>query len=170
MQIITLADPATPDASDRAREHLSKIGRRSRRTRSRHPESSANQPVEEADFVSEFGREAFMAAIEKIREYIVAGDVMQVVLAQRMSVPFGTAPINLYRALRNLNPSPYMYLHGPRRLPLREFVAGDPRPRGRRRHRQPPAGRNAAPRPHRSRRPGDGGRNRSATRRRSPST
>ncbi len=50
-----------------------------------------------------------MAAIEKIREYIVAGDVMQVVLAQRMSVPFSDAPINLYRALRNLNPSPYMY-------------------------------------------------------------
>ncbi len=47
--------------------------------------------------------------IEKIREYIAAGDVMQVVLAQRMSVPFIDAPINLYRALRNLNPSPYMY-------------------------------------------------------------
>jgi anthranilate synthase component 1 len=109
MQIITLAEPDSPDALTRAKEHLGKIGRRLAGPVPDVPSSSANQPVEETDFVSEFGREAFMAAIEKIRDYIVAGDVMQVVLAQRMSVPFGTAPINLYRALRNLNPSPYMY-------------------------------------------------------------
>jgi len=50
-----------------------------------------------------------MQAVERIREYTRAGDVMQVVLAQRMSVPFKSAPLNLYRALRSLNPSPYMY-------------------------------------------------------------
>ena len=109
MQIITLADPEAPDALVHAREHLSKIGRRLAGPVPDIPSSSANQPVEENDFISEFGREAFLAAVEKIREYIVAGDVMQVVLAQRMSVPFSAAPINLYRALRNLNPSPYMY-------------------------------------------------------------
>ena len=47
--------------------------------------------------------------MEKIREYTRAGDVMQVVLAQRMSIPFNAPSINLYRALRSLNPSPYMY-------------------------------------------------------------
>lgn len=109
MQIITLADPATPDSLVRAREHVAKIGRRLAGPVPDIESSSANQPIEESDFVSEFGRDAFMAAIEKIREYIVAGDVMQVVLAQRLSVPFSNAPINLYRALRSLNPSPYMY-------------------------------------------------------------
>ena len=110
MQIITLADPAIARCADSRDVNIWA------RSRGASPgplpdiaASSANQPVEESDFISEFGREAFMAAIEKIREYIVAGDVMQVVLAQRMSVPFSAAPINLYRALRNLNPSPYMY-------------------------------------------------------------
>ena len=109
MQIVTLADPATPDALVRAREHLQAIARRLAGPVPDITASSANQPVDESDFVSEFGREAFLAAIEKIREYIVAGDVMQVVLAQRLSVPFTAAPINLYRALRSLNPSPYMF-------------------------------------------------------------
>ncbi|MEE4301391.1 MAG: anthranilate synthase component I [Pseudomonadales bacterium] len=65
--------------------------------------------IEESDFASGFGREAFMEAVERIREYTRAGDVMQVVLSQRMSVPFSAPPIDLYRALRSLNPSPYMY-------------------------------------------------------------
>jgi len=109
MQIITLADPAAPDSLIRAREYLHTIARRLAGPVPDITASSANQPVDESDFISEFGREAFLAAIEKIREYIVAGDVMQVVLAQRLSVPFTAAPINLYRALRSLNPSPYMY-------------------------------------------------------------
>ncbi len=65
--------------------------------------------MEESDFVSEFGEGAFREAVEKIRDYIRAGDVMQVVLSQRMSIPFASDPINLYRALRSFNPSPYMY-------------------------------------------------------------
>ncbi len=109
MQLITLADPSMPDSLVRAQEHLGRIARRLAGPVPDIAASSANQPLDESDFVSEFGREAFMTAIEKIREYIVAGDVMQVVLAQRMSVPFSAAPINLYRALRSLNPSPYMY-------------------------------------------------------------
>ena len=63
---------------------------------------------DESDFTSSFGQDAFKAAVEKIKDYTAAGDVMQVVLAQRMSVPFEAPPINLYRALRSLNPSPYM--------------------------------------------------------------
>ncbi len=51
----------------------------------------------------------FRAAVARAQQYIVDGDVMQVVLAQRMSVPFSAAPLDLYRALRGLNPSPYMY-------------------------------------------------------------
>jgi anthranilate synthase component 1 len=73
------------------------------------PETATNQPVLESDFVSEFGEDGFKQAVENIRDYIRAGDVMQVVLSQRMSLPFGADSINLYRALRSLNPSPYMY-------------------------------------------------------------
>jgi anthranilate synthase component 1 len=65
--------------------------------------------VQEADFVSGFYQPDFETAVEKIRDYILAGDAMQVVLSQRLSLPFDVAPINLYRALRHLNPSPYMY-------------------------------------------------------------
>ena len=50
-----------------------------------------------------------MADIRRIKDYILDGDVMQVVLSQRMSVPFESDPLNFYRALRSLNPSPYMY-------------------------------------------------------------
>jgi anthranilate synthase component 1 len=47
--------------------------------------------------------------VDKIKDYIMAGDAMQVVPSQRLSAPFKAAPLNLYRALRRLNPSPYMY-------------------------------------------------------------
>ncbi len=65
--------------------------------------------VKEADFVSGFTQTGFEAAVEKAREYIRAGDIMQVVLSQRLSIPFKAPPLDLYRALRTLNPSPYMY-------------------------------------------------------------
>jgi anthranilate synthase component 1 len=65
--------------------------------------------ISEQDFVSSFGEQDFKAAVNKIKDYVVAGDVMQVVPSQRLSAAFDAAPINLYRALRRLNPSPYMY-------------------------------------------------------------
>jgi anthranilate synthase component I len=63
----------------------------------------------EIDFHSEFGHQEFLAAVDTIKQYIVDGDVMQVVLAQRLSVDLDVAPLNIYRALRHLNPSPYLY-------------------------------------------------------------
>jgi anthranilate synthase component 1 len=65
--------------------------------------------ISEQDFVSSFGEQDFKVAVNKIKEYVMAGDVMQVVPSQRLSAPFDASPINLYRALRRLNPSPYMY-------------------------------------------------------------
>ena len=56
-----------------------------------------------------FDRESYAEAIERIREYILAGDVMQVVPSRRLSVDFSASPLDYYRALRELNPSPYMY-------------------------------------------------------------
>lgn len=60
---------------------------------------------------SEFGEKSFKKAVDKIKEYIVEGDVMQVVLSQRMSQVYEFQPLSLYRALRSLNPSPYMFFY-----------------------------------------------------------
>jgi anthranilate synthase component 1 len=65
--------------------------------------------VAEKDFHYGFSRGDFIQAVERSKEYILSGDVFQVVLSQRMSVPFQARPLDVYRALRALNPSPYMY-------------------------------------------------------------
>jgi len=60
---------------------------------------------------SEFGEDNFKAAVKRAQQYILDGDIMQVVLSQRMSQPFYASPLALYRALRSLNPSPYMFYY-----------------------------------------------------------
>ena len=72
-------------------------------------ESTPTEKIESEDFVSSFGKENFVNAVEKVQKYITAGDVMQVVPSQRLSCSFKSDPIELYRQLRILNPSPYMY-------------------------------------------------------------
>lgn len=109
MRLIRLVDPQEPNILQQTQTLLSERARTLANAVPPVRTSSTNQPVLESDFVSEFGEAQFKQAIENIRNYIQAGDVMQVVLAQRMSLPFAAEPINLYRALRNLNPSPYMY-------------------------------------------------------------
>ena len=56
-----------------------------------------------------FDKSKFLSSVKKIKDYILNGDVMQVVLSQRMSMPFTDKPIDFYKELRNINPSPYMY-------------------------------------------------------------
>ncbi len=75
------------------------------------PENSEEitDPATEKDFISGFGEKEFKLSVEKIKEYIKAGDVMQVVCSQRMSVPFTSDPVELYRSIRHLSPSPYLY-------------------------------------------------------------
>ena len=65
--------------------------------------------TESAPAVSSFGEEGFKDAVRRAKQYIVDGDVMQVVLSQRMSKPYTASPMALYRAIRSLNPSPYMF-------------------------------------------------------------
>ena len=72
------------------------------------------QPKKNADDTkadSEFGEKNFHQAVDKIKEYIVEGDVMQVVLSQRMVKEFQLPAISLYRVLRSINPSPYMFFY-----------------------------------------------------------
>ncbi len=61
--------------------------------------------------ISEFGEDNFKAAVKKAQSYILDGDIMQVVLSQRMTQDFAAPPLSLYRALRSLNPSPYMFYY-----------------------------------------------------------
>jgi len=70
---------------------------------------SASENIKPTDFVSSFGKENFLKAVKDVQKYIIAGDVMQVVPSQRLSCSFKANPIELYRQLRILNPSPYMY-------------------------------------------------------------
>jgi anthranilate synthase component I len=58
---------------------------------------------------SNFTKAEFMAAVERAKEYVFAGDVFQVVPSQRFSVPFALPPFALYRALRRINPAPFLF-------------------------------------------------------------
>ncbi len=108
--LIQHVDPATPDAFAQAQLRLDERVARLRFSVPGEAEpQSGSRRVQEQDFVSGFAQADFEAAVEGIKEYILAGDVMQTVIAQRMSIPFQARPLDLYRALRCLNPSPYMY-------------------------------------------------------------
>jgi anthranilate synthase component I len=77
----------------------------------RGPEPLPAHPAAQADppFRSTFSREGFERAVARIQEYILAGDAFQVVLSQRLTVPLAAQPFDLYRMLRTLNPSPYLF-------------------------------------------------------------
>ena len=107
LYFIVYADPAQPDAYQKAHQRLHDLVAKLRKPVS-IPESPRMQPSTAA---SEFGEAGFKAAVEKAKHYIFEGDIMQVVLSQRMSQPFTASPLSLYRALRSLNPSPYMFYY-----------------------------------------------------------
>ncbi len=107
---IVLADPAQADAYESAQAQLRSLLDKLRRPIT--PRLGVNLALPagaEPDFVSSFKRDDYEAAVNRIKDYILAGDCMQVVISQRMSIPFQAAPIDLYRALRCINPTPYMY-------------------------------------------------------------
>ncbi|MEY4960528.1 MAG: anthranilate synthase component 1 [Pseudomonadota bacterium] len=68
-------------------------------------------PFKVSEAVSEFSEEDFISAVGRAKRYIFDGDIMQVVLSQRTSKPYAASPMALYRALRSLNPSPYMFYY-----------------------------------------------------------
>ncbi|NNE38730.1 MAG: anthranilate synthase component I [Gammaproteobacteria bacterium] len=108
IQIIVHADPENENAYQDATDKTEKIAVK---LLAPIPERETIQPikVDESDFDFHFDKQNYFKAVEKIKDYIIEGDVMQVVLSQRMSIPFSADPFNLYRALRSSNPSPYMY-------------------------------------------------------------
>jgi len=109
LYLIVHADPSQPQAWARANRRLDELAHRLRHGGAGYPETLQPAALDEADFVSGFTREGFIDAVQRVQDYVRAGDAFQVVLSQRMSVPFHARPIDVYRALRALNPSPYMY-------------------------------------------------------------
>ncbi len=109
MYLIVHVDPAVADAWQAGQQRLDALETRLGAGPPAIESRSASAPVREQDFTSEFTREGFEAAVERARQYIIDGDAMQIVLSQRLSVPYGATPIDLYRALRSLNPSPYLF-------------------------------------------------------------
>ncbi|MBM2830872.1 MAG: anthranilate synthase component, partial [Gammaproteobacteria bacterium] len=111
LYIIVHANPEKDNAFEKTQHELEQLAGKLATIPVRQPEIST-RTVNEEDFISGFTQEKFERAVDEIKNYIVEGDVMQVVLSQRLSIPFKAAPINLYRALRCLNPSPYLfYMH-----------------------------------------------------------
>ena len=108
LYLVVYADPRQPDAERAARARLENLRAR------------LGGPLPADSFLNEAGRKSaslecsftetqFLEAVRRCKEYILAGDVMQVQVSQRTSRPFDAAPLELYRALRGVNPSPYMY-------------------------------------------------------------
>jgi len=107
---IVMADPGREDAFDQAQQRLDELSMQIRKDCNDYREVNESAiTIREEDFVSEFKQDEYEAAVQKIKEYIKAGDAMQVVLAQRMSIPLKVSALDVYRVLRSLNPSPYMF-------------------------------------------------------------
>jgi anthranilate synthase component I len=109
LHIIVHASPDNANAFYNAHQRLDELVETLANKQINKSKSNSSRSVDENDFVSGFTQENYEAGVEKIKQYIVDGDAMQVVLSQRLSIPFESEPIDLYRALRCLNPSPYMY-------------------------------------------------------------
>ncbi|MGE8362303.1 anthranilate synthase component I [Pseudomonas sp.] len=110
MHAIVLADPADGQAYEQGQARLQDILQALRQPITPRLGVDLSVPAgAEPAFRSSFSRDDYERSVNAIKEYILAGDCMQVVISQRMSIPFQAAPIDLYRALRCINPTPYMY-------------------------------------------------------------
>jgi anthranilate synthase component 1 len=107
LTLIVYADPLEDQSYLRAHQRLSELTRHLQRPAIPPRDVKGNG----SEAVSEFGETAFKAAVARAKQYILDGDIMQVVLSQRMSQSFYAHPLSLYRALRGLNPSPYMFYY-----------------------------------------------------------
>ena len=105
LYLVVYADPNQDRAWQHAQQRLEELLGKLRQP----VEVPQEKPSVAMQVTSEFEQADFMKAVERAKQYIYDGDIMQVVLSQRMRTPFTTPPLTLYRALRALNPSPYMF-------------------------------------------------------------
>jgi anthranilate synthase component 1 len=110
---VTLITPVRPDEGVSAEDaHENAVGRLAEAVglmESSLPQQSDRIEHESPEPVSNMSHQRFHEIVEKAKQYILAGDVFQVVLSQRFAVPFTLPPFSLYRALRRLNPSPFLF-------------------------------------------------------------
>ncbi|MEO6408580.1 MAG: chorismate-binding protein, partial [Burkholderiaceae bacterium] len=107
LYLIVYADPAESEAYSRAKRRLAQLSDQLAYSVTAPPvRRVAAHAVER-----EFGKDAYIAAVLKAKDYIAAGDMMQVQVGQRLRKRYTESPLSLYRALRSLNPSPYMYFY-----------------------------------------------------------
>jgi anthranilate synthase component 1 len=107
LYLISYADPSRPEAYSKARQRLKDLRNLLRRTVDA-PVTSASVRTE---IVRDFAKDEYLKAVAKAKEYVMAGDLMQVQIGQRLKKSYVDSPLMLYRALRSLNPSPYMYFY-----------------------------------------------------------
>ena len=107
LYLIVYADPAQPEAYARAKKRL--------RDLKEQLKYSVSAPVVKATeshpAQRDFAKADYLAAVDRAKELIAAGDFMQVQVGQRIHKRYTESPLSLYRALRSLNPSPYMYFY-----------------------------------------------------------
>ncbi len=107
LYLIVYADPTQTEAYSKGRQRLKDLRAMLRR--------AVDVPVTSAsvrtDTVREFSKEDYLKAVARAKEYVMAGDLMQVQVGQRLKKSYVDSPLSLYRALRSLNPSPYMYFY-----------------------------------------------------------
>jgi anthranilate synthase component 1 len=107
LYLIVYADPTRPEAYFKAKRRLTELGDKLRYSVTAPPVKRGPSYAVER----EFDKPAYIEAVLKSKEYIAAGDMMQVQIGQRLKKRYTESPLSLYRALRSLNPSPYMYFY-----------------------------------------------------------
>ncbi len=107
LYLIVYADPMQPESYFLAKRRLTELGDKLRYSVTAPPVRRGPSYAVER----EFAKADYLAAVERSKEYIAAGDMMQVQIGQRLKKRYTESPLSLYRALRSLNPSPYMYFY-----------------------------------------------------------
>ncbi|MES2538732.1 MAG: anthranilate synthase component I [Pseudomonadota bacterium] len=107
LYLIVYADPTRPEAFSKGRQRLKDLRAMLRRA----VEAPVTSASVRTDTIREFSKQDYLKAVGQAKEYIMAGDLMQVQIGQRIKKPYVDSPLSLYRALRSLNPSPYMYFY-----------------------------------------------------------
>ena len=105
--LMVYADPMEAEAYQKAVKRLRDLRIRLRQPVDVPDSSGSYETATERDFP----KEKYLQAVLKAKDYIMAGDMMQVQVGQVLRKPFKDSPLTLYRALRSINPSPYMYLY-----------------------------------------------------------
>jgi anthranilate synthase component 1 len=107
LYLIVYADPAAPEAYFRGKRRLGELTDQLGSSVTAPPVRRGTSHAVERDF----DKGAYLAAVAAAKQYIAAGDLMQVQVGQRLKKRYTESPLSLYRALRSLNPSPYMYFY-----------------------------------------------------------